>query len=521
MLDILLRNGKVVDGTGAPWFRADVGIRGDRIAAVGALSRRKAGVVIDVRGRVVCPGFVDIHSHSDLWLLVDPRAEAKVRQGVTTEIVGNCGFSASPVMGAARDEMKESLETVAPELEIDWTTTGEYFSRLESAGMSLNCAALVGHGTLRAGVCGTETVQASRRQMGEMKRWLKKSLREGALGLSTGLPYPPSSWADTDEVIDLCRAIAGKGGLYFTHMRGRRASGLFGVAEVAEIARESEIPCQIAHVHGIVEDVRRIEAARAEGLDITFDQYPYTAGSSGLSLLLPLWVKEGGKEAMVARLRKPETRQRLAGELRLRDPASVLITQVRAEERKWVEGLTIARIAEKTSKAPLDAICDLIVEEEDAVGMVLFGQSEKGVREVMRHPLAMVGSDGSAYACDGPLRIGIPHPRSFGTYPRILGHYVRDERNLSLESAVRQMTSAPAARVRLASRGVLKTGYAADIVVFDAETIAETGSYADPHHYPTGIDHILVNGAFVLRHGERTDERPGRVLRRRPDGSMV
>ena len=520
MLDLIFRNCRVIDGTGSPWFRADVGVRGGRIAGVGRLGRRKARREVDVRDKVICPGFVDIHSHSDLLLVIDPRAEAKVRQGVTTEIVGQCGDSASPLIGDAVADTQRSIRTFTDDMDVEWRTTREYLHRLEASGMSLNCAALVGHGNLRKGVMGDSSAAPSAAQLGAMKRWLRRSVREGAIGLSTGLVYPPSCHASTEEIVELCRVLAPLGGMYFTHMRGRSAQPLSAVDEVLEIARRTGARCHIAHVHGLMDDVRKIETGRARGLDVGFDQYPYTASSSGLTLLLPLWAKEGGREALVERLRRVDVRERLAREVRLKDPAVVLITRVRSEDNRWAEGLHLGQIAERLGKPPMEAICDLLVQEEGSVGMVRFGQSEEGVREVMKSPLATVGSDGSSYAADGPLRRGVPHPRSFGTFVRVLGHYARDEAVISLETAVRQMTSAPASRAGLSERGILRAGLAADLVVFDDRRVIDKATYQNPFQYPEGVIHVLVNGTFVLEDGARTDARPGRALRRRPDGTV-
>lgn len=521
MTDILFTNARIVDGTGAPWVRGDVAVKGNRIAAVGRLARTRSKLVVDVQDNVLCPGFVDMHSHSDLFLLIDPRAEAKVRQGVTTEIVGHCGASASPLKNLALSEVQREMDGYVKGLRVDWSSTQEYFARMEDSGLSLNCAALVGHGTLRECFCGDSSVPATRRELSEMKKALVRSLREGAIGLSTGLVYPPSCYASTEEIVALCRAMAPRGGKYFTHMRSRSETKLTYIAEVIEIARQSHVPCHIAHIHGVMEDVLKIAQAREEGLDITFDQYPYTASSSGLSLLLPLWVKEGTREVFLARLKDPEIRRRLATEVSMDpSPQKVLITRVLSGKNKWMEGKDVASIAASLGLSAMETVCEILCQEDGTVAMVRFGQSEDGVRSVYQHPLAMVGSDGSSYACDGPLRTGVPHPRSFGTFVRMLGYYVRSERVLSLEMAVRSMTSAPAQKAGLALRGTLKPGFAADLVVLDPKIVADTATYQQPFAYPQGIMDVLVNGSFVVRSGERTSERPGKVLRLKPDGSV-
>jgi len=520
MLDLLFLNGRIVDGTGAPWFRGDVAVRGDRVVSVGRLRGKESVRVIDLDNRFLAPGFIDMHSHSDLFLLLDPRAEAKVRQGVTTEVVGHCGASASPLLGESVQDVEREWKEYGPSEEMDWRTTKEYFQRLERSKPTVNCAALVGHGTLREGVCGSQTDALDKKQRTAMRRWLSRSLREGAAGLSSGLVYTPSIHATTEELIDLCQVVCSFGGTYYTHMRGRSEPAPTGVEEVLQIARGSGCRCHIAHIHGRMDDVVQIEAGRRQGLDISFDQYPYTASSSGLSLLLPLWIKEGTQEDFMRRLRDPALRQRLEQTETFPSPNTVVITRVHRPAQEWMEGKNLAEIVSETGQSYVDCLCDLLLAEDGRVGMVKFDQDEEGVRNVMRSPLAIVASDGSSYACDGPLRSGLPHPRSFGTFARMLGHYAREEAVVSLENAVRQMTSAPAARVGLKGRGLLKPGSRADLVAFDAERIGDTATYMDPFQYPTGIILVAVNGRIVLEGGERTGERPGKVLKLRRDGTV-
>ena len=520
MVDLLFKNCRIVDGTGAPWFRGDVAVRGDRVDAVGRLRAAKASRVVDLEDRYIAPGFIDMHSHSDLFLLIDPRAEAKIRQGVTTEVVGHCGASASPLLGeAARDVEREWKEHLAPG-EVDWRTTREYLQRLEEACPTLNCAALVGHGTLREGVCGSRASALDKTQRKTMVRWLSRSLREGAAGLSTGLVYTPSIHATTDELIELCGTVRRFGGIYCTHMRSRSEPPPTAVEEVIQIARSSGCRCHIAHVHGKTDDVALIETARGEGLDVSFDQYPYTASSSGLSLLLPVWMKEGTNDEFMARLRDPSLRRRLERTETFPPPNTVVITRLHDPSRQWMQGKNLSEIVAETGQSLVDCLCDLLLQEEGRVGMVKFDQDEEGVRSVMKSSLAIVASDGSSYACDGPLRVGLPHPRSFGAFARMLGHYVREEGVLSLETAVRQMTSAPASRVGLEGRGVLKRGSRADLVVFDAETVKDTATYMDPFRYPAGILLVVVNGEIVLEQGRLTGQRPGKVLKLKRDGTV-
>jgi len=520
MDDLLFKNARIVDGSGAPWFRGDVAVRKDRIVRAGGFHNRRAKRVVELEDNFIAPGFIDIHSHSDLLLLIDPRAESKIRQGVTTEVVGHCGWSASPLLGDTLQEVQREWESYSSEGKIGWKTTGEYLARLDQARPALNVAALVGHGILRQGICGHRSSAPTQRQRIAMKRWLHRSLREGAAGLSTGLSYTPSLYASTEELISLARVVAHHGGMYYTHMRRHSENRLTSVDEVLAISRGSGCRCHIAHIHGRVDDVEKIEMGRSEGLDIGFDQYPYIASSSGLSLLLPVWMKEGDREAFMARLKDPSQRQRLEQTESFPSPQAIWVTRVRSQNKKWMEGKALSEIIMKTGQTLVNVVCDLLLEEEGRVGMVHFDQSEEGVRTVMKSPLAIVGSDGSSYAVDGPLRTGLPHPRSFGTFVRMLGHYSRDEGVVSLETAVRQMTSSPAARIGLQGRGILAPGFQADLVAFNKDQIKDTATFLDPFQYPDGILYVVVNGQMVLQGKERTEPRPGRVLKLRRDGKV-
>jgi N-acyl-D-amino-acid deacylase len=516
MFDLVLRNGKVVDGSGSPWFEADIGIEGELITRIGKLSKGKEE--IDAQGRVVSPGFIDAHTHSDLPLIVDPRAESKIRQGVTTEVLGNCGASAAPLLPETLEHLKNRLSFYEPSLEVDWTTMEEYLSRLERSGVGVNCLTLVGHGTIRQGVMGMRNSVPTDNEMRRMKHLIGDSMDAGAIGLSTGLIYPPSNYAKTEELVELAKTVSELGGFYFTHMRG---DGPDAVKEVIRIAREADVSCQIAHLHGFYENARCIERARKEGLDITFDQYPYTAGSSGLKAAIPSWAHEGGKKELLARLKREDMRKRMREEIETRGLMSrpglswskVVLSVVESEKNKKYEGKSISEIAKIEGKDEFDTLFDLLVEENADASMITFGWSEEGVRKTMRSPAGMVASDGSSLCTTGPLSKGKPHPRNYGNFARILAKYVREEKVLTLEEAVRQMTSAPANRLRLWNRGLIRPCMYADIVIFDEAQVEDKATYENPHRYAEGINYVIVNGRVELREGERTDDLAGKVLR--------
>lgn len=526
MYDLLVRGGRIVDGTGAPYFHGDVGVVEGIISAVGDLGGSLARRTVMAEGRVVTPGFIDIHSHSDSSYFVNPLGESKVRQGVTLEVMGQCGWSLAPVGGPAVAELEKELAE-EDGTEIRWRTMGEYLTCLEESRPSVNLAVLVGHGTLRGSVVGYEDRPPTADEIREMQRRLQQALGEGAFGYSTGLIYPPSSYARTEELVALARAMAPQGGIYFTHMRNEGERLLEAVTEAIRIGREGGVPVEIAHHKaggeknwGKVKDsLRLIADARTQGVDVTADQYPYTASSTGLSSIVPQWAHDGGSEKLLGRLRDPETRARLQRECeQAEDPWSswdrLLISSVKTEANRKFEGKDLAQIARERGQDPVTAAFDLLIEEELAVGMVRFGMSEDDVKLVMSHPWVMVGSDGSALAPYGRLGKGKPHPRNYGTFPRVLGNYVREEKVLPLERAVAKMTGMPAWRLRLWDRGLLRPGYRADLVVFDPDRIADRATFTDPHQYPQGIDLVVINGQVTVEAGEHTGARAGQVLRR-------
>ncbi len=522
--DILFEGGRVVDGSGNTWFRADLGVVGDRIEAIGDLKGAKAERKINAKGNVVAPGFMDIHSHSDIPLLVNPRVESKVYQGITVEVVGNCGISAAPMNKALRAYRDKYARVSVPEdFEYDWVSMRDYFDRIDRKGVSFNVASWVGHGTVRQNIMGYDDREPTDNELRKMKRLVDEAMTDGTYGISTGLIYPPSVYGKTPEIIELARVSAKHGGIYASHIRGEEWDSLLpAVEEAIEIGEKAGLPVQIAHFKAngrkawgmVKESLSLVEKARARGVDVTFDQYPYVASSTGLAAILPHWVHEGGPEKMMERLRDPKLRKRMEKEQRIeRDWDGILV--VFAKNNPKYNGKTIAEIAKGQGKKPHDAACDLLIEENTQVPCVMFGMTEEDVKYIMKSPIGMIGSDGTAISPKGVLGRGKPHPRYYGTFPRVLGHYAREEKVISIEEAVRKMTSAPAQRLGLKDRGLLREGYKADIVVFNPETVKDEATFTDPHRFPTGIPYVICNGVFTIDKGKHTGKLPGKTLRKR------
>jgi len=526
---LLIVNGRVYDGTGNPWFYADIGVVNGKIEFIGKAKGLDAKRVIDARGLAVSPGFIDIHSHSDFTLLVDPRAMSKIMQGVTLEVVGNCGSSAAPMNDFLRDYREKYLKPMLdPSLELDWNTMDEYFKKLESKGISLNVASLVGHGTVRACVMGFDDREPTQSELEEMKELVAKAMEDGAIGLSTGLIYTPGCYAKTEEIIELAKVAAEYGGIYASHIRGEGETLLEAVREAIRIGREAKIPVEISHFKaagkmnwGKVRDaIKLILDARREGVDVTADQYPYIAASTGLTSRLPAWAREGGAEKIIERLKNPEIRGKIKSEMHekydLREADywnRIVISQ--ADKHRELEGLSIAEIAEKWGKDPIDTVLDLLLEEETRVRIVSFAMCEEDVETVMKQPWVMVGSDGRAVSPTGSLGRGKPHPRYYGTFPRVLGVYAREKKVISLEMAIRKMTYLPAWRIGFRDRGIIREDAWADLVIFDPDKIIDKATFTNPHQFPEGIEYVIVNGVIVVENGKHTGKLPGKVLRRK------
>jgi N-acyl-D-amino-acid deacylase len=528
--DVIIANGHIVDGTGSPWYSGDVGIRDGRIAVIGNLAHAHAKRRIDAAGSVVAPGFIDMLGQSELTILVDPRLPSKIYQGITTEITGE-GNSVAPMTGHAREEAAQTLEHYG--LTADWQTLGEYFARLERQGIGINLASYVGATSLREVVIGVENRPPTPAELDRMRALVRESMEEGAMGVSTALEYAPAPYASTEEIIALAAEAAPYGGIYATHMRSEGDGMVAALEETFRIAREAHIPAEIWHLKvagknnwGHMPDViRRIEAARAGGLDISADTYAYTAWFNDMSAFVPPWAHDGGNEKMVERLKDPATRARIIKDIKtpsaawdnewdeVPGPESILIGVVKNPALRPLQGQTIAAIAKSRGKDPLETLLDILVEDNGFTGCAVFGMQEDDVTLALLQPWVSVNNDSSGTSPDGKLGEEHPHPRAYGTFPRILRKYVREEHRLSLEEAIRKFSALPAQRMRLADRGVLKRGLWADVVVFDPATIADRSTFSSPNELAFGMRWVLVNGVPVIADGKMTGAKPGQVLR--------
>ena len=544
VLDLVLANGKIVDGCGNPWFGGDVGVQRGRIVEIAPAGTLRGREVIDVDGRFVSPGFVDVHTHSDLSILVNRRAESVVRQGVTTEIIGNCGMSPAPVVDERLDDMRHYWGRISdvPEVTWAWRTFAQYLDTLQEGGLAINIAALVGHAALRIAAMGLDARAPAPAELGRMEDLLDEAMESGAFGVSTGLVYPPGCFASTEEIIALCRVVARHGGLYASHIRGERETILGAVAEAIQIGREAGLPVQISHnapKYGAPCDATAnlglVEQARAQGQDVTVDNDVHTDLGVALIEALPQTVQERPVAEVVALLRGLDTRDQIREEI-IHDrrpafgPAGLLkhgrwdrITVFYASEGHGAVGKTIELVAGERGRDPFDVYFDLIIENEGQVDAIFDYIDEANIRLLLQHPAVMICSDGQVLAPYGFLNDPAPYsPCSYGEFPGVLERYVRDEPVLTIEQAVRKMTSFPAQRFGLLDRGVLRPGARADVVVFDLERVRDlaTNLYPHtypfenyPHRYPEGIDHVFVNGDLVVEGQRHTGALPGQVLR--------
>jgi N-acyl-D-amino-acid deacylase len=530
VFSVVVKSAKVVDGSGNPWYRADVAIDGERIAAVGDLGRARADLVLDGAGLVVAPGFIDIHTHSDLPLLIDGEGQAHIQQGVTTNVLGNCGGSTAPVTEESVGHMSRQLAEIDEDMCWDWRSMGQYLDRLERQGVSVNVAPLVGQGTVRGAVMGYADRPPTADELARMCELVRGAMADGAFGLSSGLIYVPGSYARTDEIVALARVAAEWGGIYASHIRGENDTLLAAVAEAIDIGRQAGLPVQIAHFKAMgrhmwgksVDSLRMVDEARAAGLDVTCDQYPYNASATGLGAYLPAWVHVGGPDAMRERLSSPEIRAHVRHDILHGTEGWVSLhkgvgwdnTLITRCNDTAIEGLTVSEIAKRRGVDEFDAAFDLLIENQGRVSVVYFTIGDEDIERIMRHPAVMIGSDSSAIAAEGVLARGKPHPRTFGTFVRVLGEYARERQTITLEEAVRKMTSLPAQRLGLHDRGLLRPGMKADVVLFDPDTVADRATYTEPMQYPVGIAHVLVNGRLSVTGGRHLGERAGAVLRR-------
>ncbi len=520
MLDVLIRGGLVIDGTGNPGFYGAVAVEGERVRILrGDLAGVEAARVIDATGRIVCPGFIDMHAHSGLVMLAEPRHEPKVRQGVTTEVIGIDGCSYAPFHSA--DDLRRFVEVNSgldgcPPLPRRWSTVEQYLDCFTER-VAVNVVYLVGNSPIRIAGVGWEDRPATPAQLADMSAVLRTAMEEGAWGLSTGLDYPPGSYADTAELAALCGEAARLGGLYHTHVRyGLGDRFLDPFREAIEIGRRSSIATHITHFYhrttapgGARRMLGLVEDAREEGLDVTFDSYPYVFSSTRLNIVVPQWAFDGGPERLRAALASPEARDRMRKEMAPRAASwgEMWITHLKRREHHRFEGRSIAEVAEMLGTDPVDAVCDLLLAEDQQVSYVSAGANAATLPKFVAHPLSMVGSDA--------LLIGeYPSPRTYGTFPVILAEFVREERVLALPDAIRKMTSFPAQRIGLPDRGILRDGFKADVVVFDARTVKAPATRTEPRQFPIGIEHVLVNGRIVVEGGRHTGVLAGRALRR-------
>ncbi len=528
--DLVITNGRIVDGSGGPGYKADLGIKGDRIAHIGNLSRAPATRKIEARGLVVAPGFIDMLGQSETYLLIDPRGMSKVMMGVTTEITGE-GESIAPVNAVQIKEQADFLKRYS--LTIDWRTLDEYFKRLERQGTGLNLGTFVGATQVREYVIGYDDRPPTDAELDQMRKLVAEAMRDGALGLSTSLQYVPARFAKTAELIELAKVARQYGGIYATHQRSEANALDASLNEVFEIARSARIPVEIWHLKTAYKKnwgrmphvLNRIREARATGLDITADIYPYIAGSTSLSACLPPWALEGGTEKMLGRLRDPAIREQLKKDISVdhKDweniylgsggPGGVLISAVVNRELDSLQGKRISEIAQEQKKDPIDALFDLLIADHGQTSAIYFMMSEDDMRAAMQAPFVSFCTDSGSRATDGPLAGSKSHPRGWGSYPRILGRYVRGERLLLLEAAIHKMTAAPAARVGLRDRGLLRPGMFADITVFDPLKVIDRATFESPNQYPEGIEYVFVNGQISVDKGQRTSALAGRALR--------
>ncbi len=555
-LDILIKGGLIFNGTGSEPFEADVGISGDKIAFISKKSRilQKAKRVIEADGLAVAPGFIDTHSHSEFTLLADPRAEGKIFQGITTEINGNCGLSAAPLYGEALKQREEDL--IAFSIYKRWSTFEGYFEILRKRGISLNFATLVGHGNIRTSVIGYKDKIPDDIELMRIQTLLRRAIDAGAIGLSTGLIYPPGIYSDTEELVELSKVLSqshknlslhhnnsttspcnsptpplekgckGGFGIYTSHMRSEGKGLIESIKEVIRIGREADIKVHISHLktsgkknwHKIDDAISLIEEARKEGIKITCDRYPYTAASTDLDTILPSWVYEGGREDELERLKKSELQKKIKEEILDEKPEikfweNVNIASISSEKNSWMEGKSLAYIAHREDSEPVDILLKILLEENLKISAIFLSMNEDNLRRFLSLPYVMLGTDSSARCRNGPTHKGKPHPRGFGSFPKFLGRYVRNNRLMSLGEAIQKITMLPAKTFGINKRGIIKKGVFADIVVFDPEKIIDRATFDDPFLKPEGIYYVVVNGVPAIWEGSPTGINAGRILR--------
>lgn len=525
MVDLLIIGGRLIDGTGSPWYWADVAINGDEIVAVGALSGLAAKTTVRAQGKIVSPGFIDMHTHSDLQPLVNPIHECKLYQGVTTDVIGHDGLGLAPVTAETRDILTEQLSAWngLPDFDRDWSTLTDYLDYFDE-GSVVNVATLASQGTVRMAVVGMENREPTAAEMTRMKAIIDQCMREGAIGLSTGLTYAPGMFASDDELVALCEIIRPYQGFYCPHHRNYGSEALKGYADSINIGRRSRVPVHLTHCHlsfdinqgRVGELLALVDEARAEGVEVTMDAYPYLAGQTYLHAFLPSWAHEGGNDAILRRLQSQESRRKLQHELEVIGADGmqgvplgwdmIRISGVLGDHDRAIIGMSLPQAAERAGKSPFDFFADLLIETRLGVSGLAFFGIEEHVQSIMQHPAHVVGSDGILVG-------GQPHPRGWGSHARFLSHYVRDLALLSWEEGIRKITSAPARRIGSLDRGIIRPGFKADLVVFDPDSLRAASTYDDPRSNAEGVSDVIVNGVRALADGQVTGATPGRALR--------
>ena len=525
MYDLLIRQAKIIDGTGNDSYISDLGVVGERIVKIGTLSHKEsAGHIIQGHGLVLTPGFVDIHGHSDYTLLIDSRAESKIQQGITTEVVGNCGYSPAPMSEPLLQERKQEYEK-AFNLSLDWITFPEYLQRVENSSPSLNYVFLVGYNTVRAAAMGFHNRAPSLIQITRMEKWIEEAMDFGLFGLSIGLAYAPACFAQKEELIRIARLVGRRGGILTSHIRSEGKDLLPSLEEVLTIAQKASLPLQISHLKTegrsnwwkLDQALEMIQAARDKGIKVTCDRYPYLASQTSLQSLLPKWAQDGGTEAIIKRLQDPATRQIIIRRMLTEYPekdfwSTVYISLTSSEEYNNYEGQNLAQLADSQQKPAIEIALDLLEKDKTHTEIILFSMSQENLDRILLYPWTIIASDSSSRSIKGPLRIGHPHPRSFGTFPRVIRMFCRQKKELSLEEAVRKMTSLPCQKIGLKDRGTIKEGMFADLVLFDPQKISDQASYRSPFQYPSGIRLVVVNGQICVRDSIYVKSGQGKIL---------
>jgi N-acyl-D-amino-acid deacylase len=542
---LLIKNIRVVDGLGNPWYKADVGIQGEKIAQIGRIEEKEAQKIIDGKGMVLAPGFIDMHSHSEMIFLSEKQTElleGRIRQGITTEIMGNCGISVSPIRNELKSDMEKSVGWMTPEpVPWSWNSMAEFLDLIEKKGVMVNVGTLTGHGAIRAYVKGFSSGLVPPDGIEKMKEILGETFEEGSFGLSSGLIYAPGMFADTNEFIDLGRVVAKYGRILTSHVRGSSETDVDAEKEIIQIGEKAGCKVHRSHYeafgkenwHKIEITLKLDEEARQRGIDFAFDMFPYTAAMTMMIAIYPPWALDGGWPKFLSRVQDPDTRKKIEHDIETVVPSwptwipgawphnlvkaggweNIYIGYIPSDKNKHYEGLNLVELGEKLRKSPFDAITDLMIKENGAISQLIFGvsgdrENEEPIKAIVRHPLG-------GYATDAvDIGRGKPHPAAYGTYPRILGHYVREQKLLTLEDAVRRMTSFPASRLGLKGRGMIAEGYFADLVIFDPDRIRDRATYEESRQFPEGIHQVIINGHVVLENGEMKEIQPGKVLRK-------